>query len=106
MVREIEIREQTIRLGQLLKLAGIVDSGSEVKSLLGERPARVNGEPEARRGRQLYRGDAVQIGEHDLLVTGAHETVRPDAAAGAEAVASPNVETVRPNADTAAEPAS
>ncbi|MBA3809790.1 MAG: RNA-binding S4 domain-containing protein [Solirubrobacterales bacterium] len=99
MVREIEIREQTIRLGQLLKLAGIVDSGSEVKALLGERPARVNGEPEARRGRQLSRGDAVQIGEHDLLVTGAPETVRPDLAAGADAAVCPDAETARPDAD-------
>ncbi len=99
MVREIEIREQTIRLGQLLKLAGIVDSGSEVKALLGERPALVNGEPEARRGRQLARGDAVRIGEHDLLVTGAPETVRPHAAACSDAVARPNAEKARPDAD-------
>ena len=70
MLQEIPIREQTIRLGQLLKLAGIVDSGSEVKALLGELPAQVNGELESRRGRQLHRGDRVQIGEHELLVTG------------------------------------
>jgi len=71
VLQEIPIREQTIRLGQLLKLAGIVDSGSEVKALLGELPAQVNGELESRRGRQLNRGDRVQIGEHELLVTGA-----------------------------------
>jgi ribosome-associated protein len=70
VLQEVPIREQTIRLGQLLKLAGIVDSGSEVKALLGELPAQVNGEPESRRGRQLRRGDRVQIGEHELLVTG------------------------------------
>ena len=65
--QEIEIREQTIRLGQLLKLAGVVDSGSEVKALLGAEPALVNGEPETRRGRQLHPGDSVRIGEHELL---------------------------------------
>lgn len=74
MFREIAIREETIRLGQLLKLAGIVDSGSEVKGLLSELPAQVNGERETRRGRQLHRGDLVQIGEHELLVAGAQQT--------------------------------
>ncbi len=66
---EIPIRGETIRLGQLLKLAGIVDSGSEVKALLASEPASVNGERETRRGRQLHRGDVVCVGEHELRVT-------------------------------------
>jgi ribosome-associated protein len=70
MVREIAIREQTIRLGQLLKLAGVVDSGSEVKALLAHEPVLVNGEPESRRGRQLHDGDRVQVGEEQLRVRG------------------------------------
>lgn len=69
MAREISIREETIRLGQLLKLAGIVDSGSEVKALLAVEPAWVNGEREARRGRQVRRGDTVRIGEEELRIT-------------------------------------
>lgn len=68
MAQEISIRGDTIRLGQLLKLAGVVDSGSEVKALLASEPALVNGEPETRRGRQLHRGDAVRVGEHELLI--------------------------------------
>ena len=68
MLREIPIRGQTIRLGQLLKLAGVVDSGSEVKALLAAGPATVNGEGETRRGRQLHTGDVVHIGEHELLL--------------------------------------
>ena len=68
MANEIPIRSDTIRLGQLLKLAGIVDSGSEVKALLASQPALVNGEPEIRRGRQLRAGDSVILGEHQLLV--------------------------------------
>jgi ribosome-associated protein len=71
VVREIPIRGETIRLGQLLKLAGIVDSGSEVKALLAAEPVWVNGEPEARRGRQLRLGDAVRVAEHELRVTAA-----------------------------------
>jgi ribosome-associated protein len=58
---QIEIRGDTIRLGQLLKLAGIAGSGAEAKALVLETGVTVNGEPEARRGRQLHRGDVVAV---------------------------------------------
>ena len=48
-----------IRLGQLLKVAGIVDSGGEAKALIAEGGVTVNGEVETRRGRQLHAGDLV-----------------------------------------------
>ena len=48
MAQEVPIRGDTIRLGQLLKLAGRGDSGSEVKALLASEPAWVNGERETR----------------------------------------------------------
>jgi ribosome-associated protein len=65
---EVTIEGATIRLGQLLKLAGIVDSGSEVRPLLAASPALVNGEAETRRGRQLADGDLVRIGDRELRV--------------------------------------
>jgi ribosome-associated protein len=71
MAREMPIRGETITLGQLLKLAGVVDSGSEVKALLATEPAWVNTEHETRRGRQLRHGDTVRIGEHELRVSAA-----------------------------------
>lgn len=58
-----------IRLGQLLKLAGLLDSGAEVKALLSTEPVWVNGEREARRGRQLHPGDVVRVGELELRLT-------------------------------------
>jgi len=61
-VREVEIRGYTIRLGQLLKLAGMADSGADAKALLVEGGVTVNGEPEERRGRQLHPGDVVTAG--------------------------------------------
>jgi ribosome-associated protein len=67
-VREISISGDTIRLGQLLKLADAVDAGSDVKELLGGGLVRVNGEPETRRGRQLVRGDVVHTGAEELVV--------------------------------------
>jgi ribosome-associated protein len=68
-VRELEIRGDTIRLGQLLKVAGIVGSGGEAKALLAEGNITVNGEPEQRRGRQLHPGDVLAAqGEEVRLV--------------------------------------
>ena len=74
MAQEIPIRGETIRLGQLLKLAGIVDSGSEVKALLAAEAALVNGVPETRRGRQLSVGDSVNIAQQELRVAAAPTT--------------------------------
>ena len=67
-MEDIEIRGDMIRLGQLLKLSALAGSGSEARALLLEHGVTVNGEPEARRGRQLHRGDVVAIGEHSVRV--------------------------------------
>lgn len=64
----IEIRGEMIRLGQLLKLADVVDSGSDVKDLLADEPVTVNGEPENRRGRQLHPGDVITVAGRALQV--------------------------------------
>jgi ribosome-associated protein len=61
-VREVRIRDDTIRLGQALKLAGLAGSGGEARGLIEEGAVRVNGEVETRRGRQLLRGDVVAVG--------------------------------------------
>lgn len=65
-MREIQITGQGIRLGQLLKLAGVVDSGSDVKLLLAHEAVLVNGEQESRRGRQLSLGDTVLVNGEEL----------------------------------------
>ena len=62
--------EDTIRLGQLLKLADLVESGAEVKDVLVSGVVRVNGEPEERRGRQLRRGDVVSVEGADAVRVG------------------------------------
>ncbi len=63
---DIAIRGDMIRLGQLLKLAGVVGSGGEIKALLASEQVLVNGERETRRGRQLARGDVVSVAGRDL----------------------------------------
>jgi ribosome-associated protein len=70
-VRDVPIRGQMIRLGQLLKLAGVIDSGAAVKAFLSTEPVWVNGAREARRGRQLFPGDIVGVGGRELRLTSA-----------------------------------
>ena len=69
MATDVPIRGDTIRLGQLLKLAGMLDAGGEVKSFLAETPVLVNGEAESRRGRQLHPGDVVTVAGDELRLT-------------------------------------
>ena len=59
---DVPIRDESIRLGQFLKLANLVDSGSDAKALLAEGLVTVDGEVETRRGRQLLPGDEVTLG--------------------------------------------
>ena len=62
-MRTVDLRsgEDSIRLGQLLKLVDAVPTGAQVKDVLLSGTVRVNGEPEERRGRQLHRGDVVAV---------------------------------------------
>ena len=68
MEQDVPIRGEMIRLGQLLKLAGVAGTGGEARALLAEARVRVNGDLETRRGRQLEPGDSVTVGDLDLRV--------------------------------------
>jgi ribosome-associated protein len=67
-MRDVPIRGDTIRLGQLMKLADVIDSGAEARSYLVESSVTVNGELETRRGRQLHPGDVVVADGDELRV--------------------------------------
>jgi ribosome-associated protein len=67
-VRDVAIRGDMIRHGQLLNFADVVDSGGELKALLAEAEILVNGEPENRRGRQLHPSDVVTVAGDELRV--------------------------------------
>ncbi|MBT0995847.1 RNA-binding S4 domain-containing protein [Cellulomonas sp. DKR-3] len=58
---EVPIRDEVIRLGQFLKLAGLAESGADARALVEDGAVTVNDEPETRRGRQLVRGDRVSV---------------------------------------------
>lgn len=66
--RAVAIRDRSIRLGQLLKLAGLVGSGGEARALVAAGDVTVNGRVETRRGAQLRDGDVVAVGEDAIRV--------------------------------------
>ena len=66
---EIVLREDYITLGQVLKVAGIAQTGGEAKMLLAQSTILINGEPDNRRGRKLRAGDVVQMeGEPEIRI--------------------------------------
>jgi len=68
-IRDVQIRDAVIRLGQFLKLAGLIDSGADAKRVLALEDVTVNDIVEARRGRQLVRGDVVRLGDERCRVS-------------------------------------
>ena len=67
-MEKIEIRNDYIKLGQALKLAGMVDSGVEAKLVISDGDVRVNGEVEVRRGKKLYKGDMFSFEGRDVEI--------------------------------------
>ena len=67
-MKEITIRDEYIKLGQAMKLAGLADSGVEAKDAILNGEVKVNGEEELRRGRKLYKGDVFEFGEEEIKV--------------------------------------
>lgn len=67
-MQEILIKDEYIKLGQALKLAGLVGSGVEAKILIQDGLVSVNGEVDERRGRKLYPGDVFELEGNQVKV--------------------------------------
>ena len=65
---EIKIRDEFIKLGQALKLAGVVEDGVEAKFVIQDGLVKVNGEVDERRGRKVYEGDVISFNGQDIEV--------------------------------------
>ena len=61
VVEDLPIRDETIRLGQALKLANLAEDGQHAKHLVAEGKVTVNGREERRRGAQLQHGDVIEV---------------------------------------------
>lgn len=68
-IRPVEIRDDVIRLGQLLKLADLVEDGAEAKEVIAAGEVMVNGEVETRRGRQVRVGETVTVRGQTIGIT-------------------------------------
>ena len=69
-MKAIEISDEFIKLGQLLKLAGMVSSGVEAKIMITGGKVKVNGETETRRGKKIYPQDIVEYQGKEIIVIG------------------------------------
>lgn len=65
----VPIRDASIRLGQLLKLAGLVEDGGHARDVLDSGAVTVDDEVETRRGRQVRPGDVVRVDAEGRSIT-------------------------------------
>ncbi|MDE7327753.1 MAG: RNA-binding S4 domain-containing protein [Lachnospiraceae bacterium] len=66
----IQIRDDFIKLGQALKLAGLVDSGVEAKEAITSGKVKLNGTTELKRGKKIVDGDVVEYKNNKFSVFG------------------------------------
>lgn len=66
----ISIKDDFIKLGQAMKLAGLVENGGEAKEVITEGLVAVNGETETRRGKKLVPGDVFSFQREEVRVVG------------------------------------
>lgn len=66
----IRIKDDFIKLGQALKLAGLVESGVEAKIVIQDGQVKVNGQTETQRGKKLVNGDIVDFDGNQFKVEG------------------------------------
>ena len=64
----IKIKDEFIKLGQVLKLAGWVGSGLDAKMVILDGLVKVNGEIVLQRGKKIYQGDIVEFDGKALKV--------------------------------------
>lgn len=58
-MKTVTIKNDCIKLGQAMKLGGMVSSGLEAKLVIQDGKVKVNGETEYQRGKKLYNGDVI-----------------------------------------------
>ena len=67
-MQEIRIKDEFIKLGQAMKLAGMADSGVDAKMVIQDGLVKVNGETETRRGKKLYVGDIISYQSEEVKI--------------------------------------
>ena len=67
-MNQIKIKDDYIKLGQALKLAGMVGSGVEAKVVIQDGQVLVNGEVELQRGKKLHPGDIISFNGEEAQI--------------------------------------
>ncbi len=67
-MKEVMIKDEFIKLGQVIKLAGLVDSGVEAKEVIQSGLVKVNGEVEVQRGKKIYNDFVVEYNGESFKV--------------------------------------
>ncbi len=67
-VQSFKIKDDHIKLGQVLKAVGMVESGVDAKYAILDGLVKVNGNVELQRGKKLYPGDMVEYQGETLKI--------------------------------------
>lgn len=68
-MEEVKIRDEFIKLGQIMKLAGLVSSGVDAKFVIQDGQVKVNGAVEVQRGKKIVPGDVIEYQGASVRVT-------------------------------------
>ena len=67
-MEKVIIRDDFIKLGQAMKLAGMVGSSVDAKMLIPDGQVEVNGEVEYQRGKKLHEGDVITFNGESVQI--------------------------------------
>ena len=67
-MEKVIIRDDFIKLGEAMKLAGMVGSGVDAKMLIQDGQVEVNGEVEYQRGKKLHEGDVITFNGESVQI--------------------------------------
>ena len=67
-MEKVIIRDDFIKLGQAMKLAGMVGSGVDAKMLIQDGQVEVNGEVEYQRGKKIHEGDVITFNGESVQI--------------------------------------
>lgn len=67
-MKVVKIKTESIKLGQFLKVIGVVMTGGEVKFFLLKNDVKVNKNDSKSRGKCLFNGDFVEINGEEFTI--------------------------------------
>ncbi len=67
-MKEVKINTEIIKLDQLLKFAGITQTGGQSKMIISDGLVSVNGKNVKERGKKIKKGDIIEIKDRDTFI--------------------------------------